>query len=154
MIELLMAGRPTTPTMKWAALVGLLLAIVLPAVGTAATTGRSALVYSPASVTRAFNTHGIKVYNAAVGTSSPVTTLASRKAHDGWRVGIYVYATIPSATASYKENLAAWKRSGFASTRVNNVVVVVVPNGKTLARKGKAFAMPALVRTAIADFKK
>lgn len=125
---------------------------VVPQAGAAAASSASA--YSAQAVQRAFTSHGIKLYNTGVGYSSPVTTLASVKPHDGWNVGIYIYTSQKNATSAYNENAKSWLRSGMAARLVKNVVIAVVPKGATLGKKKARWPMPALVLSAIAAFTK
>jgi hypothetical protein len=139
-----------------AASVGLLLGVSLSLFATvpaqAAVSAGEASHYGVAAVSKAFTQRGIKLYNASFGTSSPVASLASVKAHDGWRVGIYVYPDLASAKSAFNQNVAAWLRAGMATRLVKNVVVVVVPVGRVLAKKAKHYPMPTLVSQAIAAF--
>lgn len=148
--------RPTNArTRTFLALVGVLAGSILlaaPQAGAAATHSTSA--YSAQAVQRAFTQQGIKLYNTGVGYSSPVTTLASVKPHDGWNVGIYVYTSPKHAAAAYKENATSWLRSGMAAALVKNVVIAVVPKGVTLGKKKARWPMPKLVQSAIAAFTK
>jgi hypothetical protein len=126
----------------------LVLAFVVP------TAGAAAGVYTAPAVVHAFESRGIDLYNAGYGYASPVTTLASKKAHDGWRVGIYVYGDVRSAKGAYDANAKAWLSAGMAVARARNVVVTVVPNGAFRGKKAKRWPMPALVTRAIAAFSK
>jgi hypothetical protein len=115
---------------------------------------RSASAYSAQAVLKAFTGRGVKLYNTGIGYSSPVTTLASVKPHDGWNVGIYVYTDKRSAAAAYKENVGSWVKSGMAARLVKNVVIAVVPKGARLGKKKPVWPMPKLVLSAIAAFTK
>jgi dihydroxyacetone kinase len=110
--------------------------------------------YSPASVTSAFQSRGIKLADATQGSATPVKIFTSVKATDGWRVGIYVYPNETGATAAFKANAKSWQQSGMAAARAGNVVIAVVPNGHSLKKKAKRWAMPALVAAAIRAFSK
>lgn len=120
-----------------------------------AASGRATAGYSAGAVTRAFSSHGIKLYNANPGTSSQVQVLASTKPHDGWNVGVYVYPNEKGATSAYAENVKSWLRSGMAATKVKNVVVAVVRTGvKLSAKPKKRWPMPQVVVSVIAAFSK
>lgn len=148
--------RPTNArTRTFLALVGVVAGSTLflvPQAGAAA--ARSTSSYSAQAVQKAFTGQGIKLYNTGVGYSSPVTTLASVKPHDGWNVGIYVYTSVKSATSAYNENSKSWIRSGMAAALVKNVVIAVAPKGATLGKKKARWPMPKLVLSAIAAFTK
>jgi hypothetical protein len=127
--------------------------LLVPSAGAAAAHSSSA--YSAQAVLKAFTSRGVKLYNTGVGYSSPVTTLASVKPHDGWNVGIYIYTSQKTAASAYNANVKSWLKSGMAARLVKNVVIAVVPKGVTLGkRKAKPWPMPAVVLSAIAAFTK
>jgi hypothetical protein len=148
--------RPSNARIRtFLALVGVLagsMLLLVPPAGAAAAHATSA--YSAQAVQKAFTQQGIKLYNTGVGYSSPVTTLASVKPHDGWNVGIYIYTSQKTAAAAYGENVKSWVKSGMAARLVKNVVIAVVPKGARLGKKKPVWPMPKLVLTAIAAFTK
>jgi hypothetical protein len=118
-----------------------------------AASGKEASSYSEQAVVRAFKSKGLGLYDTGYNTFS-VKNLLSVKAHDGWRLGIYIYKTEKLAKTSFNANVKAWVGSGMAATTVKNVVVTVVPNGSALAKKAKRWPMPKLVLSAIAQLAK
>jgi hypothetical protein len=134
-----------------AAVVALVTAVSL-VVGADAAPAKTRMAYRPAAVLAAFKAEGVKLVTVGVGTSSPVTSLISPKPQDGWRAGVFVYPNDVMAKTSYESNIHAWQSSGMAAARRRNVVVTVVPNGRRVGRKSKAFAIPTPVVRAIAAF--
>ena len=67
-----------------------------------------------------------------------------------WSIAVYIYPNEREAAAVFNGSVVRWRTSGFAVEKVGNVVVAVGPKGATLAKKGKPFAMPAPVKTALA----
>ena len=133
-------------------LLALLLALVVAGSAVAgATPAPAAKRYHGGEVVRAFRNVGIVLVDTAYGTLQPVTALATPKPSHGWSVAVYVYPTEQGARDSYNGNMKAWRASGFAVTKLKNVVVTVVPVGAKLgAKKRRPLAMPALVTKALA----
>jgi hypothetical protein len=132
-------------------LLAVLLALVVAATSVAGGTAAPAKRYHGGQVVRAFKNVGIELVDTAYGTLQPVTALATPRPRNGWSVAVYVYPTERGARDSYVGNMKAWRASGFAVTKLNNVVVTVVPVGAKLgAKKRKPLVMPALVTKALA----
>ena len=107
------------------------------------------LSYREAAVIKAFKSQGLPVFDPAFGQPNSVKVLSSVKAHDGWKLGIYIYPTTKFATASFLGGRKQWAASGIAALRLKNLVVTAVPSGRTLTKKARAFPMPKLVLAAL-----
>ncbi len=105
--------------------------------------------YREAAVVKAFKSQGLSLFDPAFGQPNSVKVLSSVKAHDGWKLGIYIYPTTKFATASFLGGRKQWAASGIAALRLKNLVVTAVPSGRTLAKKARAFPMPKLVLAAL-----
>jgi hypothetical protein len=123
------------------------LLVLLPQAGAA--TGNARSVYSAGAVTKAFRSAGLPLFDPEFGQPIPVRTLVSVKAHDGWKLGVYVYSSPKGAEASYRATGKAWEASGIAALRLKNLVVTAAPAGRSLAKKAKHFPMPSEVLKAL-----
>jgi hypothetical protein len=109
-------------------------------------TSASALkLYRSGQVMRAFKASGIQLVDPFYGSLQPVTVLTTVEPYHGWNVAAYVYPTQRGADQTFNGNIREWRASGFAARQVRNVVVTVVPKGRTLGVKARPFAMPAVV---------
>ena len=93
--------------------------------------------YREAAVVKAFKSQGLSLFDPAFGQPNSVKVLSSVKAHDGWKLGIYIYPTTKFATASFLGGRKQWAASGIAALRLKNLVVTAVPSGRTLDQEGE-----------------
>ena len=105
--------------------------------------------YSQRQVTRAFHKAGINFYDLGYEQVNPVTTLATPKPLHGFSIGVYIYGKTSLAEASFKGNAPRWRASGMAAAQVKNVIVTVVPQGRSLKRAAHAWPMPGIVAKAL-----
>jgi hypothetical protein len=125
--------------------------VVLLAAAVFALPSFAATRYRQGAVMRAFSHVGIKLVDQAPGEALPVIQLGdTAHRHRPWSIAVYLYPSERQAAAVYAGSAKRWRASGFAVLRLTNMIVAVVPTGRTLAKKAPPFPMPAVVKSAIA----
>ena len=107
--------------------------------------------YRESSVRHAFTQAGIRLADQVPGQVLPVVQLgAPAQKNRPWSIAVYIYPSEHLAVSAFEEGAGKWRTSGFAVQRLKNVLVAVVPNGRTLSKKAPRFPMPAPVKAALA----
>ena len=122
--------------------------------GLGASSARAESLYGFGAVQKAFSSHGLRLYDTGYDQPNTVKILATVKPPKGWTLGVYVYLKEKDAKAAFDKSIKAWLTSGMAAARAKNVVVAVVPNGRTLGRPAKRYPLPQPVVGAMATLTK
>jgi len=126
-----------------------LVAVVAAAAFPASSLG--ATHYAAGTVRNAFTKAGIRLSEQAPGQVLPVVQLGdSAHRNRPWSIAVYVYPSVRQADAVFASGAPRWRTSGFAVQQVKNVIVAVVPNGRTLSKKAPPYPMPEPVKAALA----
>jgi hypothetical protein len=110
---------------------------------------------SAADVLRVFRALKVNLVSRTAGDSSqPVTVLSAVVAGKPartppWSVEIFIYPSSAIASEAFAAVIGSWRDSGIPATRANNLIVTVVPNGRSIGAAAPAFPMPQLVREAL-----
>jgi hypothetical protein len=134
-------------------LVTAILVLVFAATAAAAAEARSS--YSERDVVRAFGGAKIHLVKTLAGNESQyvtaLTAVVPKKLTHAkpWAVAVWVYASRSEAAQAFNSGVPQWRANGIASTRVGNIVVIVVPKGREIGSQAPPFPMPARVRDAL-----
>src|SRR5581483_7353473 len=133
----------------------LALGLVVATAALSAVAAQARSSYTEREVIRAFGGAKIHLVKTLAGNESQyvtaLTAVVPKKVTHAkpWAVAVWVYASKTLAREAFSSGVPQWRANGIASTRVGNLVVIVVPKGREIGSQAPPFPMPARVRSAL-----